>query len=120
MLTAAGVFLLAALVDYFYVHWAKAATTGKTAAAVTCAVLIQLAGVAGLLLVVGTPLLLLANAAGHGLGSYLGMRYSGGKSNNNDRPGEATAGDAGGHNSWELLSHHSSDAASEDGRRSGD
>lgn len=70
------VFLLAVVVDIFFVFWSVSANRGMAWRTALTAVMIQVCGVMGTLFMVADPRLLVANAVGHGLGSYLAVVWT--------------------------------------------
>lgn len=69
------VFMLAVTVDVFFVMWTIHSNAGRAVKAAVAAVFIQVFGVLGTLIIVKEPWLLVLNAAGHGLGTYLAVMY---------------------------------------------
>lgn len=70
------VFLLAVVVDAMFVAWSLSANRGWAVRAALAAVMIQVCGVMGTLFMVRDPWLLALNAVGHGLGTYLAVKWA--------------------------------------------
>lgn len=71
--TALAVMGLGAAVDIAFVWWARCTQRLDLWGTVTAAALIQICGIVGLLFIVNDPTLLVANVAGHAVGSGIGI-----------------------------------------------
>jgi hypothetical protein len=80
-LSALALFVLAVVLDIIWVGWARAVRDERAIAAAAWSAAIQLAGTASVLLVVADNRIIAAGAAGHALGSYLGVRRTAKESN---------------------------------------
>jgi cyanate permease len=71
--TAFAVMCLGAAVDVAFVWWARCTQRLDLWGTVTAAAAIQICGIVGLLFIVNDPTLLVANVAGHAVGSGIGI-----------------------------------------------
>lgn len=69
------VLALGVVIDGLYVIWAKASTSGRALLAAVTSAGIQLFGLLAIYLAINDLVLLIPSILGHGLGSYLTVKY---------------------------------------------